>query len=130
MALTGHHLAAEMSECQNLALLNQTHILESVISEAILGAGLGLISIHSHLFAPHGITCIAIISESHVAVHTYPEHAHMSVDVFTCAPQPQAVESILQFIQDQVKPVKTSVVHLLRSTDIRMLSENTDTKGY
>jgi len=38
-----------------------------------------------HAFKPKGITFVAIISQSHVAIHTYPEFAHVSLDIFTCS---------------------------------------------
>lgn len=125
MVLKGHHVAAEMSQCQNAELLNNVQMLESLITQAILKAGLGLMGIYSHGFSPHGITCIAIISESHLAVHTYPEYHHLSIDIFTCSPKPHAVEGIFKVIQDQVNPVNVSMVHLIRSEMIEVISENT-----
>ena len=35
-------------------------------------------------FPVHGVTGVAIISESHVAVHTWPEYGYAAVDIFTC----------------------------------------------
>ena len=35
-------------------------------------------------FAPSGVTAVWILSESHFTVHTYPEHAYLSVDCYTC----------------------------------------------
>lgn len=40
----------------------------------------------SHRFEPQGETRIYILSESHVAVHTYPEHRYVSVDIYICNP--------------------------------------------
>jgi S-adenosylmethionine decarboxylase len=39
-----------------------------------------------HKFLPHGETRIYILSESHVAVHTYPEHRYVSTDIYICNP--------------------------------------------
>ncbi|HET9236225.1 MAG TPA: adenosylmethionine decarboxylase [Oligoflexus sp.] len=38
----------------------------------------------SHRFSPQGETRVYILSESHVAVHTYPEHRYVSVDIYIC----------------------------------------------
>jgi S-adenosylmethionine decarboxylase len=35
-------------------------------------------------FRPHGLTAVWILEESHFTLHTYPEHAYMSVDCYTC----------------------------------------------
>ena len=37
-----------------------------------------------HRFAPHGVTGVLAIAESHICVHTWPEHNYAAVDIFTC----------------------------------------------
>lgn len=37
-----------------------------------------------HHFSPYGITWMFILSESHAAIHTYPEHHFLSIDVYVC----------------------------------------------
>jgi S-adenosylmethionine decarboxylase proenzyme len=37
-----------------------------------------------HKFNPHGVSGVVVISESHLAVHTWPEYGYAAVDVFTC----------------------------------------------
>lgn len=38
------------------------------------------------VFTPYGLTKILILSESHCAIHTYPEHRYFSLDLFICKP--------------------------------------------
>lgn len=38
----------------------------------------------SYQFTPYGATRVYILSESHVAIHTYPEHQYVSVDIYIC----------------------------------------------
>ncbi|MFV0395692.1 MAG: adenosylmethionine decarboxylase [Coprobacillaceae bacterium] len=37
-----------------------------------------------HQFTPHGITIMAIVADSHIAIHTWPEYNHVSIDIFSC----------------------------------------------
>jgi len=39
-----------------------------------------------YFFEPQGFTRVFLLKESHVAVHTYPEHAYVSVDIYICNP--------------------------------------------
>jgi S-adenosylmethionine decarboxylase proenzyme len=38
----------------------------------------------AHRFAPQGVTATVVIAESHLSIHTWPEHGYAAVDVFTC----------------------------------------------
>lgn len=38
-------------------------------------------------FEPHGLTRVLVLSESHFAVHTYPEHRYLSIDLYICNPE-------------------------------------------
>ncbi|MCB9730188.1 MAG: S-adenosylmethionine decarboxylase [Deltaproteobacteria bacterium] len=46
-----------------------------------------------HRFEPHGITALLVLSESHLSLHTYPEHAFVSLDLYLCNPaaEPHAI---------------------------------------
>jgi len=37
-----------------------------------------------HHFKPHGVSGVVVISESHLAAHTWPEHKYVSINLFTC----------------------------------------------
>lgn len=56
------------------------YLVES-ISEAI---GSTVIKTMSHKFSPIGVTSIAIISESHISLHSFPEFQRLTVDIFCC----------------------------------------------
>ena len=38
-----------------------------------------------HNFSPHGVSGVIVIAESHVAIHTWPEHGFAAVDIFSCS---------------------------------------------
>lgn len=54
--------------------------------DKLLGVlGLSLISSHHHIFPNFGLTYVAILKESHLAIHTWPEHEFILFDLFLCS---------------------------------------------
>ena len=43
-----------------------------------------VLNLISNKFEPHGVTAIALLAESHISIHTWPESNYSAVDVFTC----------------------------------------------
>ena len=43
-----------------------------------------LLKLSSHQFHPQGVTAVGLLAESHLSIHTWPEHGYAAVDVFTC----------------------------------------------
>lgn len=64
--------------------LDDMDYLQQIVEEAIERSGMTLVDIQSKEFDPIGITITAILSESHLAIHTYPEYGYIAVDCFTC----------------------------------------------
>jgi S-adenosylmethionine decarboxylase len=57
-----------------------------------------LLHIHLHKFSPNGgVSGVAVLSESHISVHTWPERGFAAFDVFMCgAAQPQKAIGVLE----------------------------------
>ncbi len=53
-----------------------------------------MVSSHFHHVSPHGVSGVVVIAESHVTVHTWPEHGYAAVDVFTCG-RPEVAEAVM-----------------------------------
>ena len=51
---------------------------------AALEAGAEIRELAFHKFSPQGVSGVVVISESHLAIHTWPELGYAAVDVFTC----------------------------------------------
>ncbi len=79
----GKHYLLDLWGCSP-ELLNDRPFLERVVREAVAATGATLISLHGHEFSPYGITIVALLKESHLSVHTWPEKGYVAVDVFTC----------------------------------------------
>ncbi|MGE4284683.1 MAG: adenosylmethionine decarboxylase [Clostridia bacterium] len=77
------HCIMELWECNN-EFLDNRELVERVMVEAALEAGAEVREVAFHKFAPQGVSGVVVISESHLAIHTFPEHGYASIDVFTC----------------------------------------------
>ena len=56
----------------------------SASSESLIAAGVTICDVVHKKFEPQGVTVLALLSESHASIHTYPESGDIFVDVFTC----------------------------------------------
>ena len=81
MRALGRHLIVELFEADNL---NDAEGLETVLKQTVEAIDGTLLDCRVVQFPVHGVTGVAIISESHVAVHTWPEYGYAAVDIFTC----------------------------------------------
>jgi len=92
----GKHLLLELKDCDK-EVLNDISFLKSVLLAAADEAGAIVLGESFHRFNPHGVSGVVIISESHLCIHTWPEHGYAAVDIFTCGDsvQPQKAAEIL-----------------------------------
>jgi S-adenosylmethionine decarboxylase len=90
----GLHLTADLRECPtDRAAMTEPEVLRAACLGAVRGAGLQPVGELFHRFdpapgaradAPVGITGVVLLAESHLAVHTWPEIASVTLDVYVC----------------------------------------------
>jgi S-adenosylmethionine decarboxylase len=83
MKALGRHVLAEMYGCEPEMLDNVERVRDMMVAAA-LAAGAEVREVVFHQFSPQGVSGVVVISESHLAVHTWPELGYAAVDVFTC----------------------------------------------
>jgi len=83
MKALGRHVLAEIYGC-NFDVLNNLKKVEEIMVNAALEAGAEVREVVFHKFSPQGVSGVVVISESHLAIHTWPEFGYAAVDVFTC----------------------------------------------
>jgi S-adenosylmethionine decarboxylase len=91
----GIHIIAELDGC---AAMPDKDALATLLSSAALGGHAQLLNIHVHGFGDGaGVAGVALLAESHISVHTWPEFQYAAVDVFMCgaAANPEAALEIL-----------------------------------
>ena len=79
----GRHILAEIYGCP-ADILNDVQLVEKVMVNAALEAGAEVREVVFHKFSPQGVSGVVVISESHLAIHSWPELGYAAVDVFTC----------------------------------------------
>ena len=83
MESMGRHVISELWGC-NFDKLNSMESIGKIFVEAALKSGAEIREVAFHKFAPQGVSGVVIISESHLTIHSFPEHGYASIDVYTC----------------------------------------------
>ncbi len=81
--MVGKHCILELYDCDQLKL-NDEAFLRTAVTTAAKLSGATLLNLTTHCFEPQGVTGLALLAESHISIHTWPEHGYAAVDVFTC----------------------------------------------
>jgi len=119
MQPNGKHFIAEFISCSKKTL-NDAEGIEKILSDGIGKCGLNLVDIHSHKFEPLGVTAIAIAGGSHIALHTYPEAGHASLDVFMYSPEAKPVPGLMRFIGRNLRAKTARFAEICRSGPLQV----------
>jgi len=79
----GRHCILELFQCDHTKLNDEAFIRTTITASAKI-AGATLINLVTHSFKPQGVTGLALLAESHISIHTWPEIGYAAIDVFTC----------------------------------------------
>lgn len=79
---TGTHLLADLHGCRHL---DDPVVIEAALRAAVAAAGATLIDLRLHHFGiAQGVTGVALLAESHISIHSWPEHGYAAIDIFLC----------------------------------------------
>lgn len=126
----GLHLTADLRDCPSgptgRAVMTEPAALRACCLEAVRTAGLQPVGELFHRFAaapgaavglPIGITGVVLLVESHLAVHTWPEIAAVTLDVYVCnlgADNSQLARALLESLIDAFAPKRVERHALVR----------------
>lgn len=65
-------------------ILDDKERIDEALREAVEHARATLLKQVSNQFSPQGVTSLGVLAESHISIHTWPEHGYAAVDIFTC----------------------------------------------
>ncbi|MCD9146831.1 adenosylmethionine decarboxylase [Pseudophaeobacter flagellatus] len=77
----GTHLIIEVTQGRGL---DSEARIQQAFCDVISACGATLLHMHTHRFSPQGISGVAVLAESHISVHTWPEVGYGAFDVFMC----------------------------------------------
>jgi S-adenosylmethionine decarboxylase len=110
MKAIGRHIILEMWGCQNL---NSVDTAELALREMVQALDVNLLDLKVYPFSPVGITGMAIVSESHLVIHTWPEYGYAAVDVFTCG-APRDPQAAVEVLRRHYQPERIGVMEINR----------------
>jgi S-adenosylmethionine decarboxylase len=94
------------------AALTDEQQLLTVMRAAAAAGGATVVGQTSTVFGNGAVTAVLLLAESHLAVHTWPEHGLASFDVLTCGTL--SAERIFAHLEQSLEPVRTRVVRSVR----------------
>lgn len=78
----GQHLIIDLWGCQNI---DNLQLVERTLLDSVKEIGATLLNIDLHHFEPNGgVSGVAVLAESHISIHTWPEKGYAALDVFVC----------------------------------------------
>lgn len=83
LANIGTHCIVELYGCPP-DLLDDEEFVRNAVREASTHGLATLMGEVAHHFEPQGVTALGLLAESHISIHTWPEHGYAAADVFTC----------------------------------------------
>lgn len=93
--------------------LDNSELLQRALRDSVLAAGATLLHLHTHQFSPTGgLSGTAVLAESHLNVHTWPERGYAAFDVFMCGNA--TPEAVVEVIRSAFKPREIQVETKLR----------------
>lgn len=78
----GTHLLVDLWGARRL---DDIALAEATLREAVEAVGATLLHVHLHHFTPNGgVSGVAVLAESHISLHTWPERGYVALDIFVC----------------------------------------------
>jgi len=108
----GAHYIADLYGCRGLS---DPVFIERSLSRSALAANATILQSRFHHFAPGGVTGVLVLAESHISVHTWPEHDFAAVDIFMCGNA--AIDKAIDIIKEEWRPRRMVSKTIMRGPD-------------
>ena len=110
----GTHLIIDLVRAERLDDLDH---IDQTLRRCVEVAGATLLHIHLHHFTPNGgVSGVAVLAESHISIHSWPEYGYAALDVFMCGDtNPRASIDVLK---EAFKPGRVVVKEHMRGKEM------------
>lgn len=102
------HRVGQLWGVKDPAILSDIGVLTDKLNSIAKQLELTVVNTFSHQFNPYGLSIILVVAESHMAVHTWPEHNYLHIDLFTCSPDSK-VKELKKVLKKEIPADKVSV---------------------
>lgn len=109
----GRHLILDLYDCDK-QLLDNYDALRELIETALRMSNATILRIIGEKFEPQGVTLLALLSESHCSIHTWPEIGYAAIDLYTCGDTTNSHKAA-EFLKYKLKAKKANEKELIRS---------------
>jgi S-adenosylmethionine decarboxylase len=116
VACAGTHLIIDLVDADGLA---DVDLIDAAMRECVSEAGATLLHIHLHPFTPEGVagvSGVAVLAESHISIHTWPERRYAALDVFMCGDAKP--EKCVEVLRRRFNAGEVRVNELLRGSNL------------
>ena len=108
---SGQHWIVEFYGAREL---NDVKTIRRVLKNAAVLSGATLLKIQLHHFgAGGGVTGVALLAESHISIHTWPERAYAAIDIFMCGSK-CSPHAALESLRSELRPKRAKIRRLVR----------------
>jgi len=108
----GVHLIVDLHGAEGL---DDIDLIEATLRRCVEAAQATLLHIHLHHFHPNGVSGVAVLAESHISIHTWPDIRYAALDVFMCGKA--TPDACIPVLWRAFKAKRVEVNELLRGRD-------------
>jgi S-adenosylmethionine decarboxylase len=110
----GVHLIVDLHGAKRL---NDIDHIEATLRRCIEAARATLLHIHLHHFQPSGVSGVAVLAESHISIHTWPEAGYAALDIFMCGSAEP--DNCIPVLREAFAAKRVDANEILRGQDLR-----------
>jgi S-adenosylmethionine decarboxylase len=105
----GVHLIVDLHGADGL---DDIDLIEATLRRCVEAAQATLLHIHLHHFQPNGVSGVAVLAESHISIHTWPDLRYAALDVFMCGKA--SPDACIPVLREAFKAKRVEVNEILR----------------
>ena len=108
----GVHLIIDLHGAKGL---NDIDLIDRTLRRCVDAAKATLLHIHLHHFHPNGVSGVAVLAESHISIHTWPDQGYAALDVFMCGKADP--DACIPVLREAFRTDRVDVNEILRGRD-------------